>query len=194
MVLLVMILLVIDRKTDYYDILFKSQRYTISMSPSENDPLIDAIVKQLEQALATAAAASQEAHSSATHSENIADNKYDTLAVEAAYLAHGQSIRISELQETINLYKRFRRPEFTPESPVQLGVLVDVESEQGQIQRLFIGPAAGGHIIKDNKTPDIHVVTISTPIGQAMLNKFIDDEITLKIHNRTEHFTIIDLQ
>jgi hypothetical protein len=53
--------------------------------------LISAIVEKLELELSTAVAASQQARDSATHSENIAANRYDTLAVEAAYLAHGQS-------------------------------------------------------------------------------------------------------
>ncbi len=70
--------------------------------------IIPAIIQQLEQELATAIKASQQAHSGATHSENTADNKYDTLALEAAYLAHGQSVRIEELQQSINLEKSVR--------------------------------------------------------------------------------------
>ena len=50
--------------------------------------LVSAIVEKLQLELSTAVAASQQARDSATHSENIAANKYDTLAVEAAYLAH----------------------------------------------------------------------------------------------------------
>ncbi len=192
-----------NSKTDYYDTLSHSRRYTISMPLSDNDPLVNAIVEQLERELATAAGASQEAHSSATHTENIADNKYDTLALEAAYLAHGQSVRITELQETINLYKRFRRPEFNRDSSIQLGALVDIENEQGLVQRIFVGPAAGGHIIEGlnsctqstAKQPlSIRVVTASSPMGRAMLNHYVDDEFTLTIQKRTECFTVINLQ
>ena len=57
--------------------------------------LITDIVEQLKLELSTAVAASQQAHDSATHSENIAANKYDTLAVEAAYLENGKSLRIA---------------------------------------------------------------------------------------------------
>lgn len=174
-------------KTDYYAPLLK-QSYNTPM-----DNLVAAIIEQLERELATALKASQEAHSSATHSENVADNKYDTLALEAAYLAHGQSVRISELQESINLYKRFRRPAFTQQSSIQLGALVDIENSSGQVQRLFIGPAAGGQSIEE-KPHTIHVVTVSTPLGQAMLNKMLDDEIELRINKRSEYFTIIDIQ
>ena len=155
--------------------------------------LVSAIIEQLELQLATAITASQDAHSSATHSENVADNKYDTLAVEAAYLAHGQSMRISELQETIHLYKHFQRPTFTQQSSIRLGALVDLENNMGQVQRVFIGPAAGGHKIGESPHT-IVVVTTSTPLGQAILDKGIDDEIELTINTRLERFIVVDIQ
>ena len=68
-------------------------------------PIIAAILHQLQQDLAVAAAASQQAHDSATHTENVPENQYDTLALEAAYLAHGQSQRIEALQHSISIYK-----------------------------------------------------------------------------------------
>jgi len=155
--------------------------------------LVTSIVEQLERQLETAINASQDAHSSATHSENIADNKYDTLAVEAAYLAHGQSMRISELQETIHLYRNFQRPVFTQESPVRLGALLELENSVGQLQRVFIGPAAGG--LKIGESPNtITVVTRSTPLGRALLDKYLDDEIELSINSRSEVFVILNIQ
>lgn len=155
--------------------------------------LIPTIIRQLERELATAVSASQQAHSSATHSENISDNRYDTLAVEAAYLAHGQSVRITELQESISLYKRFQRPDFTQQSSIQLGALVDIENSSGDIQRLFIGPAAGGLCIEEEPQV-IRVITTATPLGQALLHKNIDDEFELNINQQSQHFTIIDIQ
>ena len=155
--------------------------------------LFSAIIEQLELQLATAISASQDAHSSATHSENIADNKYDTLAVEAAYLAHGQSMRISDLQETIHRYKHFQRPTFTPQSSIRLGALVDLENNKGEVQRVFIGPAAGGLKIGES-LHTITVVTTSTPLGRALLDKCIDDEIELNINNRLEKFIVVDIQ
>lgn len=154
---------------------------------------IPTIIKQLERELATAIAASEDARSSATHSENIADNRYDTLALEAAYLAYGQSARIEELQESINLYKRFRQPDFTQQSSIQLGALVDIESNSGDIQRLFIGPAAGGLCIEE-KPQVIRVITTTTPLGQALLHRTIDEEFGLIINQQSLRFTIIDIQ
>jgi len=115
--------------------------------------LVNAIVEKLELELSTAVAASQQARDSATHSENIAANKYDTLAVEAAYLAHGQSMRIAELKQSIALYQHFQRPTFNARATIQLGALVCIEDDQEQQRRLLIGPAAGGLSVDSEQGP-----------------------------------------
>ena len=48
------------------------------------------LMTHLQQLLNNAKAAAKRAHETATSEENIAENKYDTLALEAAYLAQGQ--------------------------------------------------------------------------------------------------------
>lgn len=156
------------------------------------DTLIATIVTRLEDELATATSASRDAHASATHSENVATSRYDTLAIEAAYLAHGQSMRIAELQESIQLYKNYQRPHFTQQSSIQLGALVEVENCYGDIQRLFIGPTAGG--LRIGRKPDeIQILTVSTPLGRALLNKTMVDEIELKLGHRIQRLTIRDI-
>lgn len=155
--------------------------------------LVPIILKKLESELDTAISASRDAHSSAIHSENIADNKYGTLALEAAYLAHGQSVRINDLQKSMNLYKSFQRAKFTRESEVKLGALVDVESSCGDCQRIFLGPAAGGLSIQD-KAATIQVVTLATPLGKSLLGKYVDDNVELAVGNVIQHYSIVNIQ
>jgi len=155
--------------------------------------IINAIVQQLERERSTAIMASQEAHSSAIHSENVADNKYDTLATEAAYLAHGQSVRIAELQEMINVYRRFKCPEFSQQSTIKLGALVDIEDDEGKIKRVFIGPGAGGLNI-EVQSISILVISTVTPLGQALLDKGLHEVFELKINRQSLSFTVIDIQ
>jgi transcription elongation GreA/GreB family factor len=155
--------------------------------------LVCAIIEQLQLELSTAVAASQQAHDSATHSENIADNKYDTLAVEAAYLAHGQSIRIAELKQSIALYQHFQRPTFNAGATIQLGALVCIEDDQEQQRRLLIGPAAGGLSIDSAQGP-IQVITPTTPLGQVLMGKRVDDEVDWQINQRKESFSIVDIE
>jgi len=155
--------------------------------------IISAIIQQLERECSTAIIASEEAHASATHSENVADNKYDTLATEAAYLAHGQSLRIAQLQEMIYIYRRFKCPEFNQQSVIALGALVTLEGDSGELQRVFIGPGAGG-LKFEAHAMSIRVISNVTPLAEALLNKELHDEFELVINQQSLTFTVIDIQ
>jgi transcription elongation GreA/GreB family factor len=155
--------------------------------------LVSAIVEKLQLELSTALAASQQAHDSATHSENIAANKYDTLAVEAAYLAHGQSMRIAELKQSIALYQHFQRPTFNARDTIQLGALVCIEDDQGQQRHFLIGPAAGGLSI-DSEQGAIQIITPTAPIGQALIGKRVDDEVDWQVNQRKESYSVMAIE
>jgi transcription elongation GreA/GreB family factor len=155
--------------------------------------LVSAIVEKLQLQLSTAVAASQQAHDSATHSENIAANKYDTLAVEAAYLAHGQSMRIAELKQAIALYQVFQRPTFNAHATIQLGALVCIEDDQGQQRRFLIGPAAGGLSIESEQGA-IQVITPTAPLAQALMGKRVDDEVGWQINQRKESYSVMTIE
>src|SRR3990167_5836127 len=55
--------------------------------------LLHQVIAHLETALSQAQQAAQTAYEAATDEENIAENKYDTLGLEASYLATGQARR-----------------------------------------------------------------------------------------------------
>ena len=153
--------------------------------------LITTIIDKLQDELETASAASSDAHSTATHSENVADNKYDTLGLEAAYLAHGQSVRIIELQKSIDTYRRFQPPPTNKQpAQVKLGSVVTIENDDGNAKTLFIGPAAGGLSIGENQDA-VQVITCTAPLGKLLLNKYQDDEIELVTQHTSNHFTIM---
>lgn len=155
--------------------------------------LVSAIVDKLQLELSTAVTASQQAHDSATHTENIAANKYDTLAVEAAYLAHGQSMRIAELKQSIALYQHYKRPTFNARATIQLGALVAIEGDQGQQRRFLIGPAAGGLSIDSEQGP-VQVITPTAPLGQVLMGKRVGDEVDWQINQRKECFSIVTIE
>ena len=63
------------------------------MNSSHKLQIIDLILDDLRQAYQGAMHAADQAHSAATDDQSVAETQYDTLAIEAAYLAHGQSQR-----------------------------------------------------------------------------------------------------
>ncbi len=154
--------------------------------------IITAIIERLAEELATATLASQQAHASATHKENVAENKYDTLAVEAAYLAHGQSVRIADLQASIAQYRHLDSAASTSHTTVQVGSTVTINNSNHQSQILFIGPSAGGMKLTINGS-EILTVTPQTPMGSVLIGSAVNDEISLLLGNERKWFSVIDI-
>ncbi|OMH39768.1 GreA/GreB family elongation factor [Motiliproteus sp. MSK22-1] len=157
------------------------------------DSLITLILDHIEQELSTLLTAAQSAHDGATHEENKAENKYDTRGLEAAYLAHGLSVRAEELQQSIIDYRQLQRLDIDKYSCVQVGTLVCLEDDDGNKRRVFVGPSGGGiklHFGEDEVT----VVTPTSPVGGALLGKVIDDVFTLKVKGLDVNYTIIHMQ
>ena len=63
--------------------------------------LLEKIITVLEITYQNAVEAAMRAYNTATNDENVAENKYDTLALEASYLAHGQALRVAECEADI---------------------------------------------------------------------------------------------
>ena len=59
------------------------------------------VLERLAEDLRQAEQAVRAAHEAATHEENIAENKYDTLGLEAAYLATGQARRAEAIRQAM---------------------------------------------------------------------------------------------
>ena len=59
------------------------------------------VLHRLAEDLLQAEQAVRAAHETATHEENIAENKYDTLGLEAAYLATGQVRRADAIRQAL---------------------------------------------------------------------------------------------
>lgn len=82
--------------------------------------LLDAVSQQIDAAIAAA----HQAQQAASHEDNQPENQYDTLSLEAAYLAHGQSERILQLQQQRITLARWQVADFTADDVVASGALV----------------------------------------------------------------------
>ncbi|MGS0535674.1 transcription elongation factor GreAB [Pseudoalteromonas sp. SaAl2] len=137
----------------------------------------------LEAQLATAKAAAKTAHDAATHEENIAENKYDTLGLEAAYLAQGQAERVNDCHlSMIEFEKVFKESASTK---VSIGSLVCVSDEDENTKWYFIGPLSGGLSVTI-KEQLIYVLTPHSPLGSLLMNKQKEDELSFTIADKTQ--------
>jgi len=142
--------------------------------------LIGHILLELEHVFQGAAAAAQRAYDTATDEENEAENKYDTLGLEASYLAHGQSKRVAQCEADLIAFKKLQTVDFSSDIPVATGALVKVEDEEGIEQFVFLSPVAGG--LKVNfENNEITLVTPSSPLGKVLSGCVEGDDIEVQL-------------
>jgi transcription elongation GreA/GreB family factor len=147
--------------------------------PSMNkEKLITHILKHLNSELNATMQAAQNAHQAATDDQSVAETQYDTLAIEAGYLAEGQARRVQEIQQAIIKLKNLDIYENA--NVVRLGALVKLENSKSAQHWFFIAPAAGGY--KCNIDGHQYtVITPQSPMGMALIGKYQDDDIELVI-------------
>ncbi|WP_201177750.1 GreA/GreB family elongation factor [Pseudomonas sp. S31] len=132
--------------------------------------------------------AAQTAYEAATAEENIAENKYDTLGLEASYLATGQARRTAEIRQALLTYQQLALRDYDAARGIQVSNLVTLEDEDGGQRRLLLGPEAAGLKIGEGDEL-VTVITPRSPLGQQLMGKKVDDEVGLG----TQVFYIIEV-
>ncbi|AZC19850.1 MULTISPECIES: GreA/GreB family elongation factor [Pseudomonas] len=151
------------------------------------------ILQQLQDDLQIALRAAQTAYETATHEENVAENKYDTLGLEAAYLAAGQSRRVEEIRQALGLWQNLVLRPGDAQSSIQVGSLLGLEDERGREQWLFLGPDGAGlkvQVVGQMVT----VITPRSPMGQGLLGKFEGDEVEIVVAGSRQQFTVTEVR
>ena len=152
--------------------------------------VLQRIIERLEIDMDVAIRAAQTAYETATHEENIAENKYDTLGLEASYLAAGQARRVEEIRQSLTLYKTLVLKPFDEARGIQPGDLIVLESVSGVEQHLFLGPDAAGLKITVDETL-ITVITAKAPLGQNLLGKFDGDGVEISVNGSRQSFEVM---
>jgi len=150
------------------------------------------IIARLEADLALFTAAARTAHEAATHEECAPDNKYDTTALEASYLAQGQANRARDIRLNLEAYRLLTLQEFDDSTPIRLTALVQLEDEEGNVRRLFLGPNEGGMKIADEEG-EIVVITPVSPLGRSLLGRRAGDELQAGDAAEATTYTIVSV-
>lgn len=149
------------------------------------------ILDKLKIDLDIAERAAQTAYETATHEENIAENKYDTLGLEASYLAAGQARRVEEIRQALALCQNLTLRPYDARRGIQVGTLIALEDEDGREQWLFLGPDAAGLKIALVGQP-ITVITPRSPLGRGLLGKFEGDEVEIVVAGARQQFAVTE--
>lgn len=110
------------------------------------------VLNRLAEDLLQAEQAAQVAHEAATHEENIAENKYDTLGLEAAYLATGQARRAAVIRLAVANWRQFRPCPEDASKGIQLGALVCLVDSDNKQHEIFLGPDRGQHEVDQRRS------------------------------------------
>jgi len=156
--------------------------------------LINEILQHLHTELTQAIQAANNAHNDAVDDQSVAETQYDTLAIEASYLAEGQSKRVLEYQHAIKTYQVMLNVQQSKKLEnndhvthiAKLGSLVQLDKDNSCNHWFFIGPFAGGFRTNINEH-QITVVTPQSPMGIAIKGKQQDDDIEITLGNEKLH-------
>ena len=154
-----------------------------------------AITDALLQRFETAKWAAKQAYDAATNEESVAENKYDTFGLEASYLAHGQSKRVLECEKDWLLFNKKPHDIFNDNDAIELWCLVALEviAPVNEVEKyFFISPCAGGLTVKINDK-SIYLVTISSPVGKALLGKMVGEEVELMQNGKQTAYEITSI-
>jgi transcription elongation GreA/GreB family factor len=144
------------------------------------------LLAQLADMLATANIAYASAIEGATHSEAKAENDKDTRGLEQSYIARGQAQRVADLEAAVLEVEKLALREC---STVSMSALVTVE-EDGDARVYFVAPHGGGNTLAGG----VNVITLSSPIGKALIGKRVDDEVELRLAGKTRSLVITHVE
>ncbi|AZE66104.1 GreA/GreB family elongation factor [Pseudomonas synxantha] len=153
--------------------------------------VLQLILEKLAVDLDIARRAAQTAYETATHEENIAENKYDTLGLEASYLAAGQAKRVEEIKHSLALCQNLQLRAFDDQRGIEIGTLLGLEDEDGRQQWLFLAPDAAGLKVAVVGQP-VTVITPRSPLGKSLLGKFEGDEVEILVAGARQLFTVTE--
>lgn len=151
------------------------------------------VLERLADDLRQVEDAARVAHETATHEENIAENKYDTLGLEAAYLATGQARRAEAIRQAMRQWQQFRPGPYDANKGIQVGALVCLVDANDKQQHFFLG-LDGGSMKLDGGDQVVQVISTESPLAQAMIGKCEGDEVLIVIAQSRQVYEVLSVQ
>ena len=141
--------------------------------------LLEQIANHLRERLEAFDQSAREAHAKATHEQNKAENKYDTRAIEASYLAEGQARQALEVAKATQELESFHPPSFGSKDAIALGALVELRTPL-ESHWYFLAPCAGGSELSWNEQT-VLVLTPQSPLGQQLVGRKTGELIAMQL-------------
>lgn len=158
------------------------------MRPSKK-LIIDSFLERLKEELEVLTQAAKASHEAATHSESVAEDPHDTRGIEASYLAGAQSERVVELQKQIQMFHQLPTREWGKNDPIGPGAVVELSSG-GKHSYHLVAPLGGGLNVKV-KDISIQVVTVQSPLGDALDGCKAGESVEVDIQKASREYEVV---
>jgi transcription elongation GreA/GreB family factor len=153
--------------------------------------LIEQLANRLRESASVARKASQAAAEIARDGATPAEKREDArVALEFSSLAKGQTERAARVAAEISTLETFRPAKVSPNGPIILGAIVEVEDES--LGRTFFLAPVGAGIELTGPDGDgfLSVVTPISPVGKAVLGRRVGDTVEVMVQNEPREWTI----
>ena len=151
------------------------------------DEILHLLRQQVFNDLELAKASLKSSETLAKSDEMKPDSKWDTRAIEAAYLAGAQDKRVKELEQYQRVLNDFRT---TSSEQVTIGSLVTTQFEFEE-KTFFISPSIGG--LKLQLSKEITVLTPQSPLAKKFIGLEEGDEIEFQLKGQQVLILILNI-
>jgi len=159
-------------------------------TPAFKQQVIERLLLELNNSLQSAELAAKSAHDLATHEQSKPETQYDTVGLEAAFLAEGQSQRVTQLQKEIADWQQLISCPST--NDIQSGSLIELTDETFSTRYFLLGRTSGGMTL--TLAPlKVTVISHQSPMGKALLGKQIDDDVSLTVSEKTHVYEVSNI-
>jgi len=152
------------------------------------DAIVAAIIAALAGELEGYARSARDAHAYATDEQCKAENKYDTRGLESSYLASGQARQAAEVMQSMQQYKSLAVRKFSPQEPINVGAVVELE-RKGERITYFIGPSAGGTEVVC-KGRSVLVITPQSPMGRQIVGRKRGENVQIQVGGTSDSYRV----
>ncbi|MND92821.1 hypothetical protein D3C80_849950 [compost metagenome] len=97
---------------------------------------------------------------------------------------------MEEIRQARAAYQQLLLRDYDPQRGIQVSNLVTLEAENGSCQQLFLGPEGAGLKIGQGEQL-VTVITPRSPLGQCLLGKVEEDEVSLVLGGVPQNYSIL---
>ena len=137
--------------------------------------VISILQKQLADQVGVMKSALAVSNEGSSGDEAKSEGKYDTRAIEAAYLAEAQAEQLAQAEAALDVFQRFKAPDYSISDSVGPGALVEAEVD-GDLSFFFLAPTGGG-LTTDFLGCELTVITPDSRLYQSLADKKMGDSL-----------------